>query len=343
VDFEDKFSPKIRQQKKERKIKSLNDRSKYKKTDLKKPPVFAPPALPRGRVISVLSEGVFVENEGIGSLCEIKGALKKGRSRQKNLICVGDYVYFDPQKKIIEAIEPRTTILSRADHLRQRKEQLLAANVDQVLICVSVAFPVIKPNLIDRYIVACLKQKMRPVLVVNKIDLSSPPYLEELLEVYEELDIPVCKISTINNYGIEDLKNLMKGHTNVLTGQSGVGKTSILNAITKGNFRVREVMAKTEKGAHTTTTSLLIPLKSGGYCIDTPGIKSFGLFDLDKKEVEPLFKEIHKAGKKCSFSPCSHTHEPNCAVKKGLEKGKIALTRYQSYLSLMEGIREDYE
>lgn len=343
MDFEEKFSPKKRQIKKERKLKSLNDRSKYKKTDQKKKETFVPPDLPKGRVISVLSEGIYVELEGVGYLCELKGALKKGRSRQKNIVCVGDFVFFDHEKKMIESIHPRTHILSRADHLRQRKEQLIATNVDQVLICVSVAFPNIKPNLIDRYIVACLRQNMRPVLVVNKIDLPHPPYLDELLEVYQDLDIPVCKVSTTNDYGIEDLKELMKGHTNVLTGQSGVGKTSILNKIVTGNYRVREVMTKTQKGTHTTTTSLLIPLKSGGYCIDTPGIKSFGLFDLDKKEIEPLFKEIHKAGKKCAFSPCSHTHEPDCNVKKHVEKGKIALTRYQSYLTLIEGVKEDYE
>ncbi len=343
MDFEEKFSPKKRQIKKERKLKSLKDRSKYKKTDQKKGEAFVAPNLPKGRVISVLSEGIFVEFEGAGFLCELKGALKKGRSRQKNLVCVGDYVFFDPVKKMIESISPRTHILSRADHLRQRKEQLIATNVDQVLICVSVAFPHIKPNLIDRYIVACLRQNMRPVLVVNKMDLPHPPYLEELLEVYEELDIPVCRLSTMNDYGIEDLKELMSGYTNVLTGQSGVGKTSILNKIVQGNYRVKEVMTKTQKGSHTTTTSLLIPLKSGGYCIDTPGIKSFGLFNLDKKEIEPLFKEIHKAGKKCAFSPCSHTHEPECNVKKNVEKGKIALTRYQSYLTLIEGVKEDYE
>lgn len=342
MDFEEKFSQKKRQTRQERKLKSLKDRSKYKKTDQKKIE-FEAPNSPRGRVISVRSEGVLVEYKNQGILCELKGSLKKGRSRQKNLVCVGDFVFFEPQKKIIEMVEPRSTTLSRAEHLRQRKEQLIAANVDQVLICVSVAFPNIKPNLIDRYIAACLRQKMKAVLVINKIDLPHEQHIDELVAVYEQLKIPVVKISTMTDYGIDDLKDIMKGHTNVFTGQSGVGKTSIINKIVQGNYRVQEVMAKTEKGSHTTTASLLIPLKSGGYCIDTPGIKSFGLFGLEKKEIEPLFIEIHKTGKKCAFSPCSHTHEPDCMVKKAVEKGKIAWTRYNSYLSLIEGVKQDYE
>lgn len=342
MDFEEKFSPKKRQNRQERKLKSLKDRSKYKKTDQKKVE-FEAPSSPKGRVISVRSEGILVEHEDKGILCELKGSLKKGRSKQKNLVCVGDFVFFDPEKKIIEKVEPRTTILSRADHLRQRKEQLIAANIDQVLICVSVAFPHIKPNLIDRYLAACSRQGMGAVLVINKIDIPHQEHIDELVEVYKALGIPVVKISTVTNYGLDELKEIMKGHTNVFTGQSGVGKTSIINKIVQGNYRVKEVMAKTEKGAHTTTASLLIPLKSGGYCIDTPGIKSFGLFGLEKKEIEPLFKEIHKAGKKCAFSPCSHSHEPDCAVKKAVEKGKIAWTRYNSYLSLIEGVKQDYE
>ena len=343
MDFEEKFNPKKREQKQEKKLKSLTDRSKYKKTDQKKAAAFEAPSLPKGRVISVHSEGILVESEGKVTLCELKGSLKKGRSRQKNLVCVGDFVFFNVTNKQIEKIEPRTTILSRADHLRRRKEQLIATNVDQVLICVSVGEPTIKPNLIDRYIVACLRQGMNPVIVINKSDLPHPEYLPELIEVYEDLKIPVILVSTKTLEGIDAIKEVMKDHTNVLTGQSGVGKTSIINKIVTGNYRVKEVMTKTEKGSHTTTTSLLIPLKSGGYCIDTPGIKSFGLFGLEKKEIEPLFKEIHKAGKKCAFSPCSHTHEPNCAVKPAVENGKIALTRYQSYLSLIEGVKEDYE
>ncbi len=342
MDFEEKFEPKKRQNRQQRKLKSLKDRSKYKKTDQKKE-LFVAPDLPRGRVISVHSDGILVEKDGVAILCEIKGALKKGRSLQKNLVCVGDFVFFSIEKKIIEAIEPRRTILSRAEHLHQRKEQLIAANVDQVLICTSVAFPNMKPNLIDRYIVACLRQQMRPVIVINKIDLANPEYLDELIEVYTDLGIAVIKLSCVADYGFDELKQIMANHTNVLTGQSGVGKTSILNKIVEGNYKVKEVMVKTEKGSHTTTRSILIPLKSGGYCIDTPGIKSFGLFGLEKKEIEPLFKEIHKLGKKCAFSSCSHTHEPNCAVKTGVEKGKIALTRYQSYLSLIEGVKEDYE
>ncbi|MFZ4773415.1 MAG: ribosome small subunit-dependent GTPase A [Chlamydiia bacterium] len=343
MDFEEKFSPKKRENRQARKLKSLKDRSKYKKTDQKKEATFQAPELPRGRIISVLSEGILVEQEGNAYLCELKGSLKKGRSRQKNLVCVGDFVFFDPAKKSIEVIEPRRTTLSRADHLRRRKEQLIAANIDQVLISVSVAFPSIKPNLIDRYIVACLRQNMSPIIVINKIDLPHPGYIQELVEVYEDLKIPVVLLSTVTLEGVDRLKELMKDHTNVFTGQSGVGKTSIINKIIEGNYRVKEVMLKTEKGSHTTTTSVLIPLQSGGYCIDTPGIKSFGLFGLEKKEIEPLFKEIHKAGKKCAFSPCSHTHEPDCAVKVAVEKGKIALTRYQSYLSLIEGVKQDYE
>jgi ribosome biogenesis GTPase len=244
--------------------------------------------------------------------------------------------------------------LSRADNLSRRKEQVIAANIDQVLITVSVVDPPIKPPLVDRYIIAARKGGMEPVIVLNKIDLlkseTKDPILvaveneiyEEFLVAYAQADIPIVSVSVETGEGLERLREVMKGKASVFSGQSGVGKSSLINAITGLDLRVGETVEKTKKGSHTTTTAQLVPLEFGGWCIDTPGIKSFGVWDLKKEEIEKYFSEIHAIGLKCKFLDCTHTHEAQCAVIEALEQEEIPPMRYESYQALIDSLSEKH-
>lgn len=344
--------------KKQRKIAISKDRSKYKKTDQEKylksvekdkDAKLGKQEWLEGRVLSILPQGIIVDYEGERICCVLKGLLKKERTHLKNLVAVGDFVLFektDPGEGIIAQVKPRHSILSRADNLSRRKEQLIAVNIDQVLITLSVVNPPLKAPLIDRYIIATRKGKMEPVVVINKIDLLKSgseaaidiELYEQLLKAYSALQIPVISISTLEGTGLNELKAVMKGRASVFSGQSGVGKTSLINAVTGSDFRIGETVERTKKGAHTTTSTQLIPLSFGGWCVDTPGIKSFGVWDLKADEVEEYFTEIHSSGLRCKYPDCTHTHEEDCAVHQDVEAGLITPVRFESYLALMGSI-----
>ncbi|MEI8365211.1 MAG: ribosome small subunit-dependent GTPase A [Parachlamydiaceae bacterium] len=347
----------------ERKLASAKDRSKYKKTDQRKQAnqeqkdLVETDDLKKGRVLSIASQGIIVEANGDMLSCTLRGALKKDKTLLKNLVVVGDFVLFsqsDQKEGLIVQVEPRRTVLSRADNLSRRKEQLIAANIDQVIITASVVSPELKPSLIDRYIIATQKGGMEPIIVVNKIDLLTAPdqdpivqeadkeMFEELMKAYKAVHIPVIPVSVQTGEGMDALRQAMKGKSSVFSGQSGVGKSSLINTITGKSLRIGDMVGKTNKGSHTTTTAQLIPLDSGGWCIDTPGIKSFGVWNLDKDEVKCYFPEISAYGHKCHFPDCSHHHETGCAVIEAVERGDISWLRYESYLMLKQSVAEDH-
>lgn len=351
---EDRKSSKI-----ERKRISDKDRSKYKKTDLDKQRKVTEinPDWKRGRVISIVPEGILVATKEGNMTCSIRGTLKKEKSQYKNLVTVGDEVFFEeksPGEGLIMAVEPRRTVLSRADNLSRRKEQLIAANIDQVLITTSVVSPALKAPLVDRYIIATEKGKMEPIVVVNKIDLlksgdlndpliqAEKELYEAFIEGYRQVGIPVISVSAETGEGMDLLKAAMKDKSSVFSGQSGVGKSSLINAVTEYQLEVGDVVEKTKKGAHTTTTARLLPLSYGGWCIDTPGIKSFGVWELDLGEIEGYFSEIFKKGHSCHYPDCSHLLEAECAVIEAVEKGEISIVRYLSYLALMESVSQEH-
>lgn len=344
-----------------RKMASAKDRSQYKKTDQRQQAkqqkeFVAGEELQRGRVLSIASQGIIVESDGKNYTCTLRGVLKKEKTQFKNLVTVGDFVLFeasDNHEGFIAHVEPRRTVLSRAENLSRRKEQLIAANIDQVIITVSVVSPELKPPLVDRYIIATQKGGMIPVIAVNKIDLlantNDDPYIERekelfqaFLQAYEAAEIRVIAVSVETGEGIDKLKEAMKDKASVFSGQSGVGKSSLINAVTGKDLRIGDLVGKTNKGSHTTTTAQLIPLDIGGWCIDTPGIKSFGVWDLDKEVVEHYFPEIFHCGAQCKFPDCSHLHEVDCAVVAAVEKGEISWMRYESYQSLMHSVSEDH-
>lgn len=341
--------------KKERKKASEKDRSKYKKTDRSKPSKNITLSaedhdkLLRGRVLSITPQGILVAHENDQYVCSLRGVLKKEKSQFKNLVVVGDFVLFEKgadNEGLIAKVEARKSILSRADNLSRRKEQLIAANIDQVLITVSVVEPVLKPFLVDRYIIATRKGNMRPIIIINKIDLienNDDPLIQEALELYNDFieayriaGIPVISVSAGTGQGMDELKETMRDKASVFSGQSGVGKSSLINAVTGLDLKTGPIVDKTNKGTHTTTTANLVALPFGGWCIDTPGIKSFGVWDLKKDEIESYFTEIHEAGKTCKYPNCTHTQENDCAVKNAVESKKISMLRYMSYQYLVQ-------
>lgn len=344
-----------RDQRKARKEASLRDRSKFKKTDKGKREKNlqgeaerkrSKKTLLRGRVLSIQPEEISVDHEGTLYSCSLRGALKKEFSHLKNLVCVGDFVLFEIEKELSGAlvhVEERTSLLTRQEHLRRRQAQLIAANIDQVLITVSVMDPTLKPSLVDRYIIATCKGNMDPIIVINKMDKITPGSEEDDLiqiftQTYRKLGVPVLLLSAETGEGMEELKKVMQNKASVFSGQSGVGKSSLINNICQLDLLVGDVVHKTRKGAHTTTAAKLIPLEFGGWCIDTPGIRSFGIWDLKKEDLDDYFPEIAEIGAQCKYPNCTHTHEPDCALEKALEEGIISPLRFESYLRLLEEI-----
>lgn len=349
---------------KERKRLSTKDRSKFKKTDIKKyqkgikqelQNKLLKKNLLQGRVLSITSQGVIVDIDGKYLNCSLRGLLKREKTQFKNLITVGDYVLIEEgedKEGSIADVLPRKSILSRADSLSRRKEQLIAANIDQVLIIMSVLSPSLKPSLIDRYIIAAKKGNMDQIIIINKIDLleknneesvKEQELLERCQEAYLKEGIPFLLISAATGQGLDAVRAFMKGKASVFSGQSGTGKSSLINAITGLQLPVSEMVKKTKKGSHTTTCAQLIPLDFGGWCIDTPGIKSFGVWDLKPEELKKYFSEINQYGQNCKFLDCSHLHEKGCAVLEALENGELLPLRYDSYKSLMETVIEEHE
>ena len=322
----------------ERKFYQARDRSKYKKTNQEKEEPFIPPVnAKRGRVITI-SLGV-IKVLIVGKIVDssLKGSLKLEVTRNKNLVAVGDFVWIDERGQIA-AIEKRYSYLSRADALHQRKQHLIAANIDQVLIVASVDEPTLKPSLLDRYIIATERGGMQPVIIINKIDLmKDPALLSELEAIYTAIDIPFIKVSALLGIGLDSLKEIVKNKASVFSGQSGVGKTSLINDLTGGKRKIGAVVEKTKKGSHTTSHAELISIGENALCVDTPGIKSFALWDITKEEILAYFSDLQHFAPNCKFNPCSHTHEPGCAVKTAIEEGLLSSVRYNSYLSLLEG------
>lgn len=330
----------------ERKKAIRTDRSQHKKSDKDQKKKQAPTAPPegclQGRVLAIHPEGILVDIQGHKQRCSIKGSLKQNKDTCKNLVAVGDIVYIQEGGQIA-GVAPRYSVLSRADNLLRKKEQLIAVNVDLVLITMSVVSPPLKPCLLDRYLIAAQKGNIQPIIVINKIDLldkgsEEDLLLEQMKNAYEELQIPLLRVSTVTGEGIEDLLLHMKEKTSVFSGQSGTGKSSLINQVTGQELKTGEASVKTGKGSHTTTTTQLLPLAKGGFCIDTPGIRSFGLWDLSSQEVESFFPEIAALAPFCQFPSCRHDKEIGCAVTLAVEENRLSPLRFYSYLQLRESV-----
>ncbi len=356
---EEDFHGKDRKQfRKERKHAQETDRSKFKKSDQDQIASAVPstdPRLRRGRVLAITGQGVWTDVDGVEFLCSLKGLMKKEKGRSKNLIAVGDLVAVlpssphqqcdtgapssGPQEGSIVYIEERTSTLSRID-VSGRNEQLIAVNIDQVLIIASVVNPPLKPSLIDRYLIAAEKGRMHPIIIINKIDLldGEETLYRDFLYAYEKLGIPILSVSTLNHTGIEELRALLQNKASVFAGQSGVGKSSLLNVALHLELKTGPLTKEMKKGVHTTSMAELLPLPGGGFCIDTPGIRSFGIFALNREDLVHHYSEFQQYAESCRYPDCTHLVEPSCGVQKAKEAGLISTLRFESYRTLMEEI-----
>jgi ribosome biogenesis GTPase len=290
----------------------------------------------RGRVLSVFGLTSLVQAES-GQLfrCNVRRLLKTLSTDQRYIVAAGDRVWFRPEKGdegFIERVEPRRGMLCRTSKGRRH---VIVANVDQLLIVASAAEPNLKPNLIDRFLVTAEKFRIRPIICINKIDLVEPSDLQPLTGVMGQMGYDILLVSAATGFGIERLRELVRGKETVVAGQSGVGKSSLLNAMEPQlDLRVREVSAENQKGKHTTTTALLIPLKSGGFLVDTPGIRQFQLWDVIPEEVAGYFRDLRPYVNNCRFDDCTHFHEVDCAVKDAVADGRLDARRYESYCQI---------
>ena len=240
---------------------------------------------------------------------------------------------------MIERVEPRHGVLTRAS---RRREQVLVANVDQVAIVISLVQPDLKPHLIDRYLAVAQQGGLKPVLLLNKADLADPVQLQPLVGAYAQLGVSVLLTSAHTGLGIGRLREQLGGRSTVFSGQSGVGKSSLLNAVQPGlGLAVKTVSEVNNKGRHTTTYAQLIKLESGGWVVDTPGVRQLQLWDVRPEEVEGYFHEFRPYVPLCDFPDCTHTHEAGCAVKTAVARQQISARRYHSYLGMFHGTPTD--
>ncbi|HUU68827.1 MAG TPA: ribosome small subunit-dependent GTPase A [Planctomycetota bacterium] len=300
-----------------------------------------PPGAVEGAVVEIVPGGCIVQSGSDTVRCVVRGLLKSLETKEQNIIAVGDRVAFvrlDDGTAVVERVYPRRTILSRK---YMEREHVVAVNVDQLAIVVSVAAPPLRTGLIDRYLVAAEKGELEPVITVNKIDLVEDESYRAATHVYAGLGYRVIYCSVETGEGLEDVRNALAGKTSILAGQSGVGKSSILNALQPGlKLRVGDVSEATSKGIHTTTSVRLLALEFGGYVVDTPGIREFALWDVTRKELAHYFREYQAYLGTCRLRGCTHTHEPGCEVKAALEQGAISRERYESYFRLYESLEK---
>ena len=346
---EEDFHGRDRKQfRKERRHAQETDRSKFKKSDVdqeKKESIpLDDPNLLQGRVLAITGEGVLIDVDGESFLCTLKGLMKKEKMQAKNLIAVGDLVRLLPthaKEGTIVHIEDRYSILSRQD-ISGQKEQIMAVNIDQLIIIASIDLPPLKPALIDRYLIAAEIGHMHPVIIVNKIDRLETAAKEErelyhqFLIAYETLGYPILSVSAFSGIGMDNFRSIMKNKASVIAGQSGVGKSSLLNTAFGFALKTGLLAQKTFKGSHTTTTAQLLRLSDGGFCIDTPGIRGFSLWNLDGNDLMNHFREFIPFSKECRYPDCTHLNEPSCRVMEAVQQGHIAPIRYESYKSLKE-------
>jgi ribosome biogenesis GTPase len=305
-----------------------------------------------GRVLRVHGVNSVVQTEdGRQFHCVTRRILKTLSTEQRQPVVTGDRVLIRVERAgdcvaakragdcvagegMIERVEPRHGTIARTS--KQRKH-VIVANVDQVLIVASADQPALKPNLIDRMILTAEQSGVRPVVCINKIDLVNPAELQPLVGVYAQMGYRVLLLSVETGFGMERLRRLLTNQSSVVTGQSGVGKSSLLNAVDPLlQLRVAE-LGSASKGKHTTTTAELIQLSFGGYVVDTPGMRQFMLWDIIPEEVFGLFRDLRPYENLCYYPDCTHSHEDDCAVKIAVGEGRLDLRRYESYLAIRFG------
>lgn len=294
-----------------------------------------------GRVLRAIgSTQCLVQDTDQGTIvsCTVRKLLRSIASDARSAVVAGDrvrYLPVGPDQGVIERVEPRQGTLTRG---HQYREHVLVANVTQVVIVASVLEPALKPPLIDRFLLSAAKGGVAAAICLNKADLVEPIDLQPLIALYSRLGYPTIPTSATTGAGLERLRQLLNDQQTVFAGQSGVGKSSLINAVQPNlGLRTGSVSDVTQKGRHTTRSAQLLPLASGGWVVDTPGIRQLAFWDVSPGEVEAYFREFRPFVPFCKFSNCLHLDEAGCAIRRAVEEGAIARMRYESYLRIISG------
>ena len=288
----------------------------------------------------------------------LRGKIRLKGSNATNPVAVGDKVAFEAEVSegvaaadvaanvtpenpaVITSVSPRRNYIIRKSTNLSRQSHIIASNLDRAFVIATIDFPEIKLPFLDRILVTCEVYNVPVTIVLNKVDLyreSHKEMLDAFHEIYEGAGYSVMEVSALTGEGVAELREACKGHVSLFSGVSGVGKSSLIKALDPSlDPRVGEISEAHVQGKHTTTFYEMYSLASGGFIVDTPGLRGFGLVDLKKEEIALYFPEMHKASEGCRFAPCTHTHEPGCAVKEAVENGEISYERYSSYLGMLD-------
>ena len=273
----------------------------------------------------------------------LRGAMRLGAGKTTNPVAVGDVVSYETGADgvaVISSVLPRRNYVIRRSANLSRQAHIIAANVDMAYIIVSLYFPEVKLPFLDRVLVTCQVYGIPATIVLSKTDMyraEDPESIRAFRSIYESAGYPVIETSVVTGEGVDFLRESCRGRINLFSGESGVGKSSLIKALDPAlDPKVGDISSAHLQGRHTTSLYEMYPLASGGYVIDSPGLRGFGLVDLEKEEIAKYFPEMLRVSAGCRFTPCTHTHEPGCAVKAAVEEGLISAERYASYLGMLE-------
>lgn len=294
-----------------------------------------------GTVISSTGSWYEVATDTETLNCRIRGRLRLKGIRSTNPVVVGDRVVVEPDgdSSVITGILPRRNyIIRRASNL-SKESHIIAANIDHALLIVTLSSPTTPREFVDRFLITCEAYKVPVTIILGKadiIDKEAKEEAEEFTAIYNDAGYRVIRLSSVTGEGIEEIRSMLHNHTTLVAGNSGVGKSTLIGEIDPTiDIRIGEISDSHQQGKHTTTFSTMYPL-DGGYIIDTPGIKGFGLIDIDDKELCRYFPEMMRLSPECRFYNCTHTHEPGCAVQEAVKEGRVAWSRYESYLKILD-------
>jgi ribosome biogenesis GTPase len=291
-------------------------------------------------VVVEVSRGLCrAEVDGRVIVCDIRGILTAEGTGFTNIVAVGDRVLMslhEEERGLIQEVLPRRSGLARADSFDEHLKQILAANVDQVLIVTSWRDPHFWPRLVDEYLIGAARNNLEALICVNKVDLAEEiGEVETAVSFYQDFGYPLYLTSADTGYGLDALRSALQGQTTVLAGLSGVGKSSLLSAMDSSlDLKTNAVSEKRHEGKHTTTQAIMLPFSTGGYVVDTPGIRDFGLIGLHQVDLIDFYPDIAAYMGQCRFNDCTHDHEPGCAVQTAVAEGQINAQRFKSYTQL---------